>query len=236
MDPRFHPSNFFRPKEALMNSRLLSIPLALTLVACGGNNNAGTGTSTLRVQADVDATPSSTDLQVEVRDSAGNRISGATVIISNPTWGPVTLPEANPPSGQYVGSKIGFPAGDFTLSVAATLPSGIPANVQNVVVGGPGVHAINAPAQNAIVPKNVPLQLSWTTPSLAMGATIRTKDYGPAAATDSGTFTIPGPGNPPNNNQSLTIARYNEIDMAGGVSGSRLRVTVESVVSPYFVQ
>src|SRR5260370_252263 len=108
MDPRFHPSNFFRPKEALMNSRLLSIPLALTLVACGGNNNAvsrnnpGTGTSTLRVQADVDATPRSTDLHVDERDSHGNSLSAAPAIAARPppeqaaVLGPRPLQRARP--------------------------------------------------------------------------------------------------------------------------------------------
>ena len=225
-----------------MRSRSLSIALALSLAACGNSgsavsrNNAGTGTASLLVKADIDATPSSTDLQVDVRDSVGNAVSGALVIISNPTWGSLTLAESGAPSGQYVGSKVGFPPGDFGLSVTALLPSGLAANVQNVVVGGPGVHAINGPAQNAVVPKNMLLQLSWTTPSQALGVTIKTRNYGPAATTDTGSFTIPGPGNPANNNQSLTIARYNQVDIAGGLSGSRLRVTVESVVSPYFVQ
>lgn len=221
-----------------------ALPLAacLTLAACGGSssavshNNGGTGTNNLMVQANVDATPSSTDLQVNLSDSAGSPVSGATVTISNPAWGTIALPESGAPSGQYVGSKTGFPDGDFTLSVSGVLPSGLAAGVQNVVVGGPGVHAITAPVQNAVVVKNTPLQVSWTTPAQAMGVTVKTRDYNAAVATDSGAFTIPGPGNPPNNNQSLTVARYNQVDMAGALSGSRLRVTVESVVAPYFVQ
>lgn len=225
-----------------MKARLLSIALALPFAACGGNgtavsrNNPGTGTSNLLVRADVEATPSSTDLQVDVRDSAGSRVSGATVTITNQTWGVITLPENSPPSGQYVGSRVGFPSGDFALNVAALLPSGLSANVKDVVVGGPGVHGITAPAQNAVVPKNMPLQVSWTTPSQAMGVTVKTKDYPTAMAADTGTFTIPAALNPANNNQSLTVARYNQVDITGGVSGSRLRVTVESIVAPYIVQ
>ena len=225
-----------------MPSRSLFIALALSVAACGSSgsavsrNNAGTGTGNLLVKADIDATPSATDLQVDVRDSVGNPVSGATVVISNQAWGLVTLAESGAPSGQYVGSRVGFPPGDFALSVTALLASGLSANVQNVVAGGPGVHAINGPAQNAVVPKDMPLQVSWTTPSQAMGVTIRTKNYGPAATSDTGTFTIPGPGNTANNNQSLTIARYNQVDMAGALSGSRLQVRVESVVAPYFVQ
>ena len=225
-----------------MHSRSLSIALVLSAAACGNNgsaasrNNAGSGTANLLVRADIDAIPSSTDLQVDVRDSIGNPVSGATVVISNQAWGSITLAESGAPSGQYVGSRTGFPPGDFALSVTALLASGLSANVQNVVAGGPGVHAINGPAQNAVVPKDMPLQVSWTTPSQAMGVTIKTKNYGPAATSDTGAFTIPGPGNPTNSKQSLTIARYNQVDMAGGLSGSRLRVTVESVVDPYFVQ
>ena len=48
---------------------------------------------------------------------------------------------------------------------------------------------------------------------------------------DTGTFTIQGANNPPATSQSLNLARYNEVVIAGGLVGSRMRVTVEANVS-----
>jgi hypothetical protein len=129
-----------------------------------------------------------------------------------------------------VNASSSIPAGDFALSVLRATD-----RVDGVVVGGPGVQVVNAPAVNATVPANQPLVLSWTTPSQAKTASISTRDFS-VQAPDTGTYTIPAISNPARTSQRLTISRFNETDIAGGLSGSRLRVTFNATVDPYVVQ
>lgn len=220
------------------------VPLAaaaLWLAACGGGsslatdrNRAGSGKSSLLITGDVSASMSSgvTNFTVDLSDGLGNNVSGATVNISTSDLGAVPLVEANPGSGHYLNSKTSFPTGDFTLSVSRGSDS-----VQGVVVGNPGMHTINAPLKSSVVPGNQPLQISWTTPLTAKSVAIETKDYGPALAPDTGTYTIPATGNPPRTSpQRLTVSRVNEVDIAAGLPGSRLDVTFKNTVDPYTVQ
>jgi len=103
-------------------------------------------------------------------------------------------------------------------------------------VGGIGMHTINTPAQNAVVPANQPLAVSWTTPSTAKQATISTNNFNGISTADTGSYTISAANNPPNANQQLDVSRFNEVDIAGGLAGSRLRVTFTASVNPYVVQ
>jgi hypothetical protein len=232
-----------------MLARTICFALAAvgTLAACGGNtataasrNSGGTGSLNLLVKADVDAVVSSagsaTDLVVTVQDRLGNKVSGASVSIVNQTWGTVALAETGAGSGDYRKTQPSFPPGDFALTVTcnpctvAQSPS-ISGGIQGVVVGGPGPHAINYPSAGGSVPAGQPVQVGWTTPTQAAYATITTNSFGPVTATDNGTYTIPGTGNPAATSQSLNIARYNEVAIAGGVSNSRMRVIVEANVA-----
>jgi hypothetical protein len=216
--------------------------LAATALACGGSNtatshnNPGTGTSTLLVTGDITATNDgapATSFKVTVRDGMNNRVSGATVTISNSGLpnGSVTLVEVVTNSGTYQNAISQFPGGDFGLSVTRNTD-----NVQGVVVGGLGMHTINSPARNAVVPANQPLAVSWTTPSTAKQAMIQTSNFNGISMADTGSYTIAATNNPPNNSQQLQVARFNEVDIAGGLAGSRLRVTFNASVSPYVVQ
>ena len=223
---------------------------AIVLVACGGNNtaashnNGGTGSLNLSVKADVDAvlssTGSPTDLVVKILDGAGNKVTGATVTIVNLTWGSVTLTETTPgASGDYRKTQPSFPSGDFGLTVVCnpcTVPqisptAAITGNIQGVVLGGPGVHSISYPKAGVAVAMNQPVAVSWTTPIQAASAAVMTNNFGPILAADTGTYTIPGASNPPATSQSLNLARYHEVAIAGGLFGSRLRVTVEANVT-----
>ncbi len=224
---------------------------AIVLAACGGktdtavsHNNGGTGSLNLSVKADVDAvfssTGSPTDLIVKIQDGAGNKVTGATVTVSNLTWGSVTLTETTPgASGDYRKTQLSFPSGDFGLSVSCN-PCNVPAisttatitgNIQGVVLGGPGPHTINYPRAGVAVPVSQTVAVSWTTPTQAASASITTNNFGPVLAADTGTYTIPGANNPASTNQTLNVQRYNEVAVAGGLFGSRLRVTVEANVS-----
>jgi hypothetical protein len=218
----------------------IAIALLASLAACGGNSAAtnqnipGTGSSTLLVTADITGSTATgspvTSFQVDVRDGLNNRVSGATVSISNGALGSVPLVETTAGTGRYINSHSSIPSGNFTLSVVRS-----PDKVEGVVVGGPGVSTVNAPVQNAVVTANQPLPLSWTTPAQAQSVSISTRDFD-AQGPDIGTYTIPAASNPARTNQRLNLSRLNEVNIAGGLSGSRLRVTFTSTVDPYVVQ
>jgi hypothetical protein len=215
--------------------------IAIVAAACGGTshsgverNRAGSGTSTLRVTASVDVTNSATapvtNYQVDLRDGLGAIVSGATVTVHDSGLGDVALAETSTGSGRYTGSKTAVPGGDLSLQVVRGADS-----VSGVVVGYPGAHSVNAPALNATVTANQPMDLSWTTPTTAKAATITTRDYS-IQVPDTGSYSIPAANNPPRASQRVILARSNEVDIGGALPTSRLRVTVTTTVDPFSVQ
>ncbi len=221
----------------------IAVVTGALLAACGGDstgpavdrNNPGTGSSTLLVTADVDASdvPGGfvTDLDVSVRDALGNPVSGVTVTIANAAFGVVTLLETGVGTGDYDATRNSFPGGDFILNVVRG-----PDNVRDVVVGGPGVHTITGPAINATVSTQQPLTVSWTVPSQAKSAEVETRDFGPVVMFDNGVFQIPVESNPARPDQRIRVFRFNELEIAGGLPGSRLRVEIRQTVEPIIVQ
>jgi len=217
--------------------------LAFLIAACGGSssntalghNRAGSGSSTLLVTATITVTNSSasptTSLVADVSDGLGAKVSGATVTITNSgLGGDVALTEGTAGSGHYTASKTSLPSGDFNFSVVSGTNK-----VQGVVLGSPGVHAINAPALNATVTANQPLDVSWTTPATAKSATITTRNYS-IQVPDTGTYTIPAANNPVRTGQRVILMRSNETDIAGGLPGSILRASVTTTIDPFNVQ
>ena len=213
--------------------------IVLAVAACGGHstatdhNNAGTGSGTMTVTGDINASQTSTgpltSFSVRLRDGVGAPVTGATVVIHNAQLGDVTLVDPNN-TGVYVNSAPSIPGADFGLTVVHNTD-----NVQGVVVGNPGVHTINAPTSNSTVTANQPLAVSWTTPTTAKSATVTITGYS-AQAPDTGTYTIPAANNTARTNQHLDLARFNEVDIAGAFSGSRLRVTYTASVTAITVQ
>jgi hypothetical protein len=215
--------------------------IAVLAAACGGSsgstavdrNRAGTGSSTLRVTGNVDVTVSATapvtNYSVTLRDGLGANVGGATVVVRSPAHGDVALVEAGTGSGNYTGSKTSYPGGDLALSVVRGTDK-----VQGVVVGYPGEHAINGPTLNGTVSSGQPLQVTWTTPSTAKAATITTRDFS-VQAPDTGTYDIPAANNPVRPNQRVILVRSNELDVAGALPTSRMRVTVTTTVDPFTV-
>jgi hypothetical protein len=215
--------------------------------ACGSStgpatsrNNPGTGSSTLQVVADIDANDDpaivggfSTDYAVSLRTGAGAAVSGATVTISNPSLpsGKVTLPETGAGSGDYLITGNTFPSGDFRLDVVQGTN-----NVHGVILGGPGVHNILQPLKNDTVAANQPLLVRWSVPSRAKSAELETNDFGTVTLPDSGSYMIPGIDNPARPDQRIRVFRFNEVDIAGGLIGSRLRVQVRKTVEPVVVR
>jgi hypothetical protein len=229
-------------------TQVVTVSLGLVALAgplgCGNSlgpaasrNNAGTGTNTLKVTADIDADDDpaavggfTTNYSVSVRDAASNKVSGAAVRIGTST-GTLTLPETASGSGDYFLSGSGFPGGDFTLRVVRGADT-----VTGVVLGGPGVHTITAPAKNDTVAANQPLTVRWTVPSRATQAELETKNFGPQALPDTGAYVIPAASNPPEAAQRIRVFRFNEVTIAGGLLGSRMRVQVRNTVEPVVVR
>ncbi len=218
------------------NSTLGILTAALVTVAgCGGTspaierNDPGTGSSTLKVVADIDANDVVggfiTDFQVTVEDGAGNPVSGATVTIRNNDLGTVTLLESSAGSGDYVAARNTFPSGDFELSVVRGTDL-----VEGVVLGGPGVHTITAPVADETRTALQDLIVQWTVPLQARSAEVETRSYTSPVLPDTGAFAIPAVDNVARVDQRIRVFRFNEVDIAGALLGSRLRVEVRQTI------
>jgi hypothetical protein len=224
--------------------RIVVLAVTAAAFACGStssnnaavsHNNPGAGSSTLLVTGDIVAamttggTPApQTTFTVTVKDGSNANVSGATVTILNASVpdGVVNLTEAPAGSGRYSATVASFPTGDFTMNVVKGTDS-----VQNVVVGGGGMHTINAPAAAATITHGTDLPISWTTPLVAKQVTVQTKDLAAVSGPDLGAYTIVAAQNPIRASQLLTITRQNEVDAAGGLTGSRLRATYTATVA-----
>jgi len=222
--------------------RILAI--AALAAACGGSsgntavdhNRAGSGSSTLLVTSNVTVTLSATApltaFSVTVKDGLGANVSGATVTVHNAALGDVVLTEAQTGSGVYANTSTSYPSGDLSLSVLNGTDK-----VQGVVVGYPGTHAINAPVGGSTQTANAALHVSWTTPAVAKAATISLSSGGfSAQAPDTGAYDVPAASNTARTGQRVTIVRSNEVDIAGGLPGSSMKVTVSNRGDTFTVQ
>ena len=72
--------------------------------------------------------------------------------------------------------------------------------------------------------------------SQAKSAELETLDFGPLAMPDNGTFQIPAASNPTRLDQRIRVYRFNELSIAGGLPGSRMRVEIRQTVEPIIVQ
>lgn len=198
-------------------------------------NDPGTGTRTMLVKADIDGqdVPNGfvTDFEVQLRDAQDNPISGATVTILNGALGAINLLEDGQGTGDYVATRNSFPAGDYRLDVVSGTD-----NVRGVVIGGMAAHAITSPSANDTIPANAQLVITWTRPSEAAGADVETQDYQVEGIPDSGTYTVPAVSNPPRDDGRIRIARFNRVDIAGGLFGSELKLKVRNTVEPVVAQ
>lgn len=216
---------------------------AIAGAACGGGvtgpaelrNDPGTGSATLRVMADIEGTdiPTgfATEFRVTVRDGLGAPVSEAAVTVRNPRLGTVTLTETVSGSGDYVAARNTFASGDYRLDVVRGDD-----NVRGVVVGGISAHVILSPEPNDVVPAGEPLTVTWSRPVEALGADLETRDFSIDNLPDSGTYTIPGEQNPPREDQRIRVWRFNQVEIAGGLTGSRLKLSVRHTVEPIVVE
>jgi hypothetical protein len=228
-------------QSSLWRSSILCLTLSL-LVACSDStgpaaerNDPGTGSSSMLVRADIEGQDVAggfvTEFDVSLRDAAGNPISGATVRVQNSTLGTVNLLELSAGSGDYEATVNAFAPGDYSLTVVRGTD-----NVQGVVVGGIAAHRISDPVANATAAANQPMTITWTRPSEAIAADLETRDFTAEGIPDLATYTIPGGSNPARPDQRIRVWRYNEVNIAGGLFGSRLKLSIRNTVEPIVVQ
>ncbi len=215
---------------------------ALVWAACGDStgpaaerNDGGTGTRTMKVTADIDGddVPGGfvTDFEVNLRDAQDNPISGAIVTIQNSTLGTVNLLETDVGTGDYVASRNTFAPGDYGLDVVKGEE-----NVRDVVVGGMSAHEITSPAGTDTLAANMPVTITWNRPSEAAGADVETRDYIAEGIADMGTLTVPGQFLTARTDERIRVKRFNKVDIAGGLFGSRIKLSIRNTVEPLIVQ
>ena len=227
-------------------ARHVGLLAAITLfAACDGNgpvgpasnrNNVGTGSGTLLITADVEVEDESsggyiTHLSATIRDQAGSAVSGATVQVNAAGLGVVSLTETQIGSGTYTATRTGAPSQDVRLDVTRGSD-----NVARVIVGSPGLHRITAPASGSTIPDGEPVSIRWTVPRRALTAEIETRDVEVDDLVDNGAYALPGALNPARVGQRIRVYRFNEVTIAGGRTGSRLRIRVRDTVEPITVQ
>lgn len=197
--------------------------------------NPGTGSNTLLVQGEVegeDSGPGSyiTRMAVTVRDSLGLAVVNASVSIVTPAHGTISLIHNTTNPGTYEASLNDYNPGLYTLNVIRGSD-----NLLDVREIGPDIHNITFPTSSDTLAADSAFNLVWTRSSKADTAEIETKDFGPALTSDDGLFTVP-PSLFPRNDQRIRVRRANEINAAGGLNSSYLKVSIRKSVEPIVVQ
>jgi len=221
---------------------VLFLSLAAVVLACSDStgpaasrNEVGTGSLTLLVDGEIEGqdVPGGfvTQFLVHVADATGTPVSGATVRVQNTALGTVNLLELSAGSGDYEASVNTFGSGDYGLTVARGTD-----NVQGVVVGGMSAHSIARPRADTTLTTGQPFTVTWTRPSEAAGVNLETRDFTASGIPDAGTYTVPGANNPPRPDQRVRVWRYNQVNPAGALAGSRLRLSIRNTVEPIIVQ
>ena len=199
-------------------------------------NASGSGTGTLLITADVEVEDESgggyiTRLHASVRDQAGAPVSGASVQINAAGLGIVPLAESPAGSGNYAATHNGAAGTDVRLDVTRGSD-----NVTRVIIGSPGLHKITSPTGGSVVPAGQALTVRWTVPRRALRVEIETRDGEVDDLADNGVHALSGASNPARTGQRIRVYRFNEVAIAGGRAGSRLRISVRDTVEPLTVQ
>lgn len=217
----------------------------LALAGCGDSatspsgpaparNDPGTGTQTIMVTADIEGkdVPGGfvTDFEVQLREALGDPISGATVTVRNANLGTLNLLEDGT-GGDYIATVNTFAAGDYELNVTRG-----PDNVRGVLVGGMAAHTILSPQANDTLLAAQSMMITWNRPSQAAAADVETQDFAVEGIVDAGSFTISAVDNPRRDDQRIRVWRFNRVDIAGGLFGSRLKLKIRNTVEPVVVQ
>jgi hypothetical protein len=211
---------------------ILALACAVIVAGCSNaepigpvedRNSGGTGNQMLRVIAEVDLELNTggflADFYVEVDDATGAPVSGATVTI---VWNrsTVIVPESGTP-GIYEALVTGAASGDLRLDVVKD-----DMYVRDVVLGNIGIQAVLEPLEDATIPANQDLTVRWVSDLEAQSASVFSPDWD-FTVEDDGEFVVPAADNVPRSSTWIELERYNEVDIAGGLSGSHFKFEVE---------
>jgi hypothetical protein len=216
--------------------------VALVGAACGGNdltgpvesrNAGGVGNQSLLVRADVDLDPMAggflTRFEVDVLDRFDQPVSDADVTI---VWNYTSLSLVEEgTSGTYTAELNGSGSGTLVLNVE----KGDSLYVRDVKLGNIGIHAILDPQGGDTVAADSALPVRWVSDVDAPFATLSSRDDS-FQVMDSGEFVIPDSLNQARSSQWLTLLRYNEVQISGGLRGSYFRMEVRRASDSFVVR
>lgn len=209
--------------------------------ACGGSeldpgagNDPGTGTSTLRIDADLHASPIvsnaaspqsfTTELSVDVRKGDLAVTTGTVTVTSN--GGTVALVYGG--DNRWHGAQAGYHE-VYVLDV----DSGDD-HVNGVRIDGPSVHAFTSPSPGALVDPHVALELTWDRDDAAQTAYLDTEQIDTIEIADTGRYTIPigalKTKDTETEQEQIRLDRASVVIPAGAVGDSSVRVRVRNEI------
>lgn len=216
--------------------------VVFALAACGGDpldpgagNDPGTGSLTLFVDADVEASPITTNagradafqtsFAVRVRKNDLPVTVGTVTMASN--GGPVTL-VYDAQEDRWRGNQAGY-FEVYELSVASGDDF-----VDGVRVDGPAFHTFGAPLPGAVVDATMPLVVTWQREEAAEVASFDTEQIDQLDIADTGSYTVPVGGlksKPDGTEQErLRLDRSARVIPAGAVGDSSVRVRIRNEI------
>lgn len=213
--------------------------LSIILVAaCGGDpgDDAGTGSNTLRVEADVEATPDienavaaidfTTELHVDVEKNGVPVTTGEVVLVSDGGEVALTWDPSDGDNGRWRGAQSGY------FEVYELHVTSGDDYVHGVRLDGPDIHVFTSPDGSTAVDATLPLLVTWSRDDEAETARLETDAMDPVAVPDTGSFELPVGSLKSSPDQTedeeLRIERRSRIVPAGAVAGSELRVRIEN--------
>lgn len=204
------------------------------LAACGGDpTDGGTGSNTLRVDADVEASPEisngssaadfTTDFHVSVEKDGVDVTTGEVVVVSDGGEVALLWDDAD---GRWRGSQAGY-LRDYELHVTSGDDY-----VHGVRLAGPDLHVFTSPDGSAAIDATAPLVIAWSRDAEADAAELETREMDPVAIADTGSFELPvgtlrsSPDQ--TEDEEIRLTRSARIVPDGAVAGSELRVRIEN--------
>ena len=237
-----------------MDRRCIGLGVICVLAACGGGDGTGgglfpatdrpgEGSGTLNVEARIDASPArdelaldtgelSTRFEIDVRDSSGADVTGATVVVDSPR-GAVTLSEGGC-ERRYCGSQAGY-AGVYEISVSRGADF-----LDGVVIHGPSFHRVTAPENGATVDASIPLTVSWSPAGEADRVEVETRELDRELDDDPGVFEVPAgtlrvrAGEP--EDERVRVRRERRLSLSGGIGSSTAVVEVRNGIELFAVE
>jgi len=241
-----------RSKVEILKRSMRSTLVAIAVVSaagCGSNHAKNplapapvippavlTGAPNMVVNAtvagkDAGAGTFQTDFTVQLADTLGGALSGATVLISGAA-GNVPLAEDGSTPGTYRASLASYTAGNYQLDITAGAQT-----VTAAQVLAPDLHAFTSPAAGDTVQASHPIHTTYTRTAAAQHSQIATLNWqGAASTTDNGQATVPTPGNPARNDQQISLTRWNSAAIADAVAGSHFDASIRNSVGPIIAQ